>query len=590
MFMDPNDLSNLWPESPTTWSILKENSIDTLWPLQGPKQQLQVGSEVAQPVAAVESTQPGDNGNEEVDSEVAPTVAPVEFTQTDGNGNGNENVDSEVAPPIHAAAIQTDDKGKKVVDSEVTPSPLNHRKRPGASQAWDHFDLVWENKTRWAKCKYCPKKYKGYSSKKGTSNLLNHARKCTQSGSGDKPARETGKTKAKATVDLNREESNMSELERSNMKIARMIINRGYPLSMLANDLQPLQNLPVPERLKLDILFIFKEEKEKLRKSFTKFSSGHSNITVNLWKMTDTRIFCCLTSHLIDDGWKLKKMVLDFRTVTRQSISFWEVVDTLKRMLLEWNIGKKVCCITAVSSDEEVVEIVNHVKHWLCYDRGRKVFQINCFVHILDLLIQQGLHGVRDTFLKMINHLSSARDQTLKNKQLFGKAVEKARSKGVQVIYEDMPTNSSLNFEMLGSILGLRQVFLELLAIDSEYRNHPITEEDWDGATAIYNCLDVLYKAVGRFSESKCLTTNEYFPQVCNIYSKLQDIWEDNANPEILKPVADRMKVTINKFWEESVESLVIAVVLDPRFKFDIVKGWCEKIMGQHAEEECIKI
>lgn len=109
---------------------------------------------------------------------------------------------------------------------------------------------------------------------------------------------------------------------------------------MLANDLWPPQSLGVPERLKFDILCIYNEEKEQLRKSICKFLSGLSNITINLWKPTDTRIFCCLTLHLIDGASKLKKMVLYLKKVTRQSMSAWEVVDALKRMLLDRNIGK----------------------------------------------------------------------------------------------------------------------------------------------------------------------------------------------------------------------------------------------------------
>ncbi|KAJ0092242.1 hypothetical protein Patl1_26493 [Pistacia atlantica] len=391
--MDLTDFGDLWPPSPVTLSFCTESSIDIVWPPDRPEQ-LQVQSEVGPPLAAVASTQTDGNENETVDSEVAPPRL---------NGNGNENVDSEVAAPLAEVIsiqtdsfavvepIQTDDNGNEDVDSEVAP-PLTDRKRSRGSQAWDNFDLVTEDGIRWAKCKHCPKKYKGYSSKKGTSNLLNHMRKCTQSGGngdGDKPAHETRRTKAIAA--LNREESNVFDLEWSNMKVARMIINRGYPLCMLENDLRPPQNLQVPASLKLDILRIYNEEKEKLRGSFNKSLSGLSNITINLWKPADTRIFCCLTLHLIDDGWKLKKMVLNFKEVTRQSISVWEAVDTLKRMLLEWNIGKKVCCITAAHTDEEVVEIVNHVKHWLDCDRDRKLFQINCFVHILDFLIKEGL-------------------------------------------------------------------------------------------------------------------------------------------------------------------------------------------------------
>ncbi|XP_031273556.1 zinc finger BED domain-containing protein RICESLEEPER 1-like [Pistacia vera] len=577
--MDQIDFGDIWSPPPDTPIFYGESSIDidididiaSVWSPDRPEQ-LQVESAVAPPLATVESTQTDGNGNETVDSEVAPSLAAAESTKTDGNGNGNENVDSEVAPPLAAVVsiqtdsvavvkpIQTDDNGNEDVDSEVAP-PLTDRKRSRGSQAWDNFDLVTEDGIRWVKCKHCPKKYKGYSSKKGTSNLLNHMRKCTQSGGngdGDKPAHETGRTKAIAV--LNREENNV---------------------------FGPPQNHPPSATQNVDI---YNEKKKEMREIFNTFSSGLSSITINFWKPDDTIIFCCLTLHLIDDGWKLKKMVLDFKKVTREPKSVWDAVDALQRMLLEWNIGKKVCCITAAHTDKEVVEIVNQVKHLLYYGRDRKLFQINCFVHILDLLIKEGLQKVRDIYIKMKNHLFCFRDQSPQSRQLFTKAVEDARSKGIKVTSEDLPSDFPFNFDMLGRILGLRGVFLELLAINSDYGNYPITEEQWDDATVIYKCLELLNESARRFSESKCRTTNEYFPEVCNIYFKLQGIWEENSDSKILQSVALKMKVTLKIFWDESIESLAIAVILDPRFKFDIVKGWCKKIHGQDAEQECKRI
>ncbi|KAK1307979.1 hypothetical protein QJS10_CPA09g00982 [Acorus calamus] len=50
------------------------------------------------------------------------------------------------------------------------------------------------------------------------------------------------------------------------------------------------------------------------------------------------------------------------------------------------------------------------------------------------------------------------------------------------------------------------------------------------------------------------------------------------------------MKQKFNKYWEECSLMLAIAVVLDPRFKFDLVEYWYVKLYGDEASRYIMRV
>lgn len=101
------------------------------------------------------------------------------------------------------------------------------------------------------------------------------------------------------------------------MDIARMVIKHGYPLNIVEHEffeifvssLQPMFEFYSQDTVEVDVLAVYKEEKEKLSKSLDNLSRLFS-LTIDLHSYEDRKVtYCCLTLHFIDDGWELKKNI-----------------------------------------------------------------------------------------------------------------------------------------------------------------------------------------------------------------------------------------------------------------------------------------
>ncbi|KAL5848312.1 hypothetical protein ACOSQ4_006325 [Xanthoceras sorbifolium] len=486
------------------------------------------------------------------------------------------------------AQIDHDDMVSPVVEFS---SPVLPKRRKLVSKVWGVFTKVKGNDgMEWAICKHCNKTYDG-SSKKGTSNLLKHMEKCPKGTNGDGHKLE----KSGMTAPVVNNERNSFYQECNRLDVARMIIMYGCPWSVVeqdllensVNDMQPVCKLQSQNNFKADVLRIYRKEKEKLCRSFNK-ASGLFSFTINLWRHDCEIMYCCLTLHFINDDWELKKNVLAFKRVELGK-SYWDLFRTFRSILLDWNINKNVCSVTAQNSEEDD-KIVGAMKAWLAYQNSLpfkgKLFHVSCFVNILDLLLEVGFQEVRDVFHKIrrcISYVHSTPDNTLN----FRIAADYVRSEGKEVICEDISVSCTLNVQLLERVLGFRDAFDKLQIIDSSFTSNPLVEE-WDKATRICECLKVIDEAISSFSGSRCLTANLYFPKACNIYRNLCE-WEKIGNSNV-HLMASKMKMKFHMFWSKCNLVLAIAVILDPRFKFDIVERWYEKIYGQDAEKHCAGI
>ncbi|XP_031249043.1 zinc finger BED domain-containing protein RICESLEEPER 1-like isoform X1 [Pistacia vera] len=198
----------------------------------------------------------------------------------------------------------------------------------------------------------------------------------------------------------------------------------------------------------------------------------------------------------------------------------------------------------------------------------------------------------RDILDKASKILKCARMLSNENKLQY--AVEKAVSMGKTVTDRSVPTllvNFELlecNFELLEWVMEYKEAFCELEQIDPAFKSINFIEEDWDKATALYNCWKGIKDAASSLSDCKYNTANVYFPIVCDIFFKLCQ-WEKSDNRYVVK-IALGLKSCFDEYWSNSNLFLVITEILDPRFKMDVVELWYKMIYGYDAEAQFKKI
>ncbi|KAJ6304349.1 hypothetical protein OIU77_018087 [Salix suchowensis] len=458
----------------------------------------------------------------------------------------------------------------------------NKRRKP--SVVWGKFiRLVGENGEVLATCKDCKKTY-GAESKKGTSNLLKHLKKCLPSRQGEAEQNplilvETG---GSSTSVIQR--NSVINQERSRLDIVTMIINHGYPLDMVQHEffeifvknLQPMFALQSKVDVEANVLAICRQEKEKLIEYFDSLSCLMS-LSLELWSSNDKMMtYCCLTVHFIDDGWQLKKKILAFRNL-QYNYDTGTVHEFIKSVLAEWRINKNVHFILldiTPPKEHMIGELRSKVSDKAPLVHGH-LFCVPSYDQILSLLVQAGFSEIKSLLYKIRECIEYVNGSSL-GRQRFQEAVNNGSLHDKEMPFQDVPARWDTTFLMLERSSEFREAFNHLEQSDRDFKVN-LSAEEWNKATSICECLKELHKSTSNF-----LTTSEgYFLSVCDVYKNLLK-WEQSEHVYV-RSIANRMKGKFDEYWGEASLALGISVVLNPSFKLDLVEYGYEQIYGIDA-------
>ncbi|KAK9194343.1 hypothetical protein WN944_005048 [Citrus x changshan-huyou] len=309
-----------------------------------------------------------------------------------------------------------------------------------------------------------------------------------------------------------------------------------------------------------DILQFYNKEKEKLCRLLNKLSCRFS-LTIE-WCAN----CCLLVVHYINDGWDPMWKVISVQDVR---FPYSILLENMKRSCLDWQIDRDICMVITTGDN-----VISEINSWVC-ERGSLPFGGQ----------MMAIGGLVEILLTFVENLSSRtcdpvgitrcfRDvfkSTPSNKHKFRKiSAAKVKSMG----------NKTYGFEQLEIAVGLKKVLCELVNL---------TKEDWHKAAVAYEHIKALHDVACSLSESKCKTANAYFPKVCDIYMKLLQ-WERSEDDHVGEIALETREIFVNRYWMKYELILVIAAVLDPRFKMDIVQLWYKEIYASAALTHLEKI
>ncbi|XP_031272667.1 zinc finger BED domain-containing protein RICESLEEPER 1-like [Pistacia vera] len=429
------------------------------------------------------------------------------------------------------------------------------KRRKLKSKVWEDFTKYEDkNGKELAKCKHCKKDFVG-SSKSGTTHLKNHLKSCQGSRN---PGGVVDKEKEKSLIDP---ALNGSELVQ---KIIKCGLNA----------------------IKDDILDVYKQEKDKLHRYLHKLPSRF-NVTIErqfgLW---------FLTSWFIDDNWELKRIISLLGRYEDEVV--YEIV---RSWLVDWNMDKKLCSMARgelfnVFENEEVIKNINN---WF-NERGSLPFignfrsfslLLDKFGHIISLGALDRISG-NYILCKQSELLRYVRISSNVNK--FQSAISNAQSMGKTVISESVPPFGCLIDDAFEWVMNSKEAFCELEHIDPDFKSINFTKEEWDDATLLYNSWKVLKDLrddLWNSLEPK-QTANVYFPMVYHIFFKLLQLGK--SENLYYCQVASQFLSYFDQCWGNSNLILVIVVILDPRFKMNIVEHFYEEIYGNQVDTPFKKI
>ncbi|XP_031249795.1 zinc finger BED domain-containing protein RICESLEEPER 1-like [Pistacia vera] len=458
----------------------------------------------------------------------------------------------------------------ETVNPDVGRKSLSTKRRKLKSKVWEEFTKdKGEDGKEWAICKHCEKKLVG-SSKSGTTHLKNHLKSCRRK---TNPDGDTDKSSETSNYRLSSSsvvrEKTLNDQELNDSDITRMFIKHcwGTP-----------QN-----SIKASILNVLKEEKENLRRCFGK-QKCRFNLKIELFDK-DYRL---TVVHFIDDSWELKKKAIHFRCA-KDDRDFFE---TLKGSLSDdWKIDNNICSmVRGIGQDKEVTSEINS---WFSRQGSLpfagQLFAVDCLVDILKGYIWFGNMWGFDLATRM-GHTLDYICKTSSNKVKFQMAIDKAKSMGKKVTSQGLPPKSIIDkFELLEIAMGYKEAFSELEQMDPAFKLISLRKEEWGMATVMYECWEVLNNTNCSFNENKCVTANVYFAKVCDIFMKLLQ-WEKSEFWFVHDVGSYMREEFVEKYWNNCILVLIIAVILDPRFKMDTVERWFKKIYGSDTDAQLKKI
>ncbi|XP_073299335.1 zinc finger BED domain-containing protein DAYSLEEPER-like [Primulina huaijiensis] len=495
----------------------------------------------------------------------------------------------------------------KQTDSLDSDVKFNKRRKK-TSMVWDHFTIFTVNAdcVR-AFCNQCKKSFAYISGSKqaGTSHLKRHIalgicpvsrnnqdndqlgpstpspRSIISVNGTNRPRKRYQAGSKVANIYLNE--------DFCSREFVKMIIRHDYPLHMCQHSgfvdfvraLHPELNMTSVSDVEEQILRTYLREKQQILDLLNGIS-GHISLAIDFWTSNQSLVYVLLSGHFIDKDWKLQRRILNFVRIPfpDSDTVFNNVVASC---MADWNSEGKLLTITVDHSNANKNARGNlrrliSIKNSLILN-GQLIIN-SCYTRTLSSLAKDAIGCIKET-INMVRDCVKFVKTSEAHEERFNKLRLLLQVSSNKTLATDDLTKWNTTYDMLMAASELEQVFSCLDTIDPDYKLTPSTEE-WLQVKALCKYLEVLYEAASILTSPVYPTSNIFFHKVCGIQLKLM---EDYASPDFfLCHLSKRLLENFSRYWEDCYLVLAIAVVMDPRFKMQLVKFNFSRIYGVDAE------
>ncbi|WVZ04310.1 hypothetical protein V8G54_025116 [Vigna mungo] len=430
------------------------------------------------------------------------------------------------------------------IDSSLTENSK------GRSDVWGHFTKEEPYSEKKAKCNYCDNliKYLG-----GTSGMRNHLMRCKEN-----PNREACKRQKllSSSTEVSVSPSpTISKFDQnaSRMKLVKMFVKSELPFRFVEKEdfrdflwfLQPRFEVPSLTTLRREIWELYEEEKAKL-KMFLSKQCVRVCLTTNTWTSIQNLNYMSLTTHFIDNDWKLQKKILNFSQTTGHSGEL--IGKHVEACLNNWEL-KRVLSITvdnATANDVGVQYLKRRMLSWNCLVLKGDYVHMRCCAHILSLIVKDGLKEIKDSISKIRSAVKYVKFSPARFAR-FKACVEQEGISYEGIVCLDVETRWNSTYLMLEASLKYKDAFVLLDMQDKKFgiemakSNGGVPlEEDWEYARSILPFLKIFYDSTLRISSSSYVTSHMYMKEVFAIGKRIRQY--SKSDDVSIKLMAMRMK------------------------------------------------
>ena len=151
----------------------------------------------------------------------------------------------------------------------------------------------------------------------------------------------------------------------------------------------------------------------------------------------------------------------------------------------------------------------------------------------------------------------------------------------------DCRTTWNYTFLMLQVAIQYKEVFDRLSQRESQYKALP-SAHDWQMANEICQKLEIFYDVTLLFSGTSYPIANIFFPKACQIKLALMQ-WLNSSN-SVIHQMAASMVLKFDKYWGVISGVMAIDIVLDPRYKIDLLDYFFPQIYDDQSDCKIEKV
>ena len=214
---------------------------------------------------------------------------------------------------------------------------------------------------------------------------------------------------------------------------------------------------------------------------------------------------------------------------------------------------------------------------------------MRCAVHILNLIVKDGLVEIKQSISRIRNAVRYVRSSPARAHQ-FKVCVERERISSNCKVCLDVSTRWNSTYLMLETALVFQKPFDMMDDDDATYRTELESDdgvptwEDWQNAKVLARFLKKFYIATKKLLGSSYVASNGYVHDIVGILTCMND-WANESDPYV-KSMCRKMKEKFDKYYgnvDKTNFIVLIAAVLDPRYKMYVAKFFYKRLFGNDS-------
>lgn len=255
--------------------------------------------------------------------------------------------------------------------------------------------------------------------------------------------------------------------------------------------------------------------------------------------------------------------------------------DVLMKCLMDWHIDKNISTLTLdnCSTNDALITLMNRKLRGKKPLLGGKLLHMRCSAHILNLIVKDGLE-VMGSGIEKIRNSVAFWYATPKRHERFQEIAAQVNVECNKKLSLDCKTRWNSTYIMLSVAICYKEAFDRLAECERAYDFSP-SEDEWKFASEVCDRLKLFYEITELFSGTQYVTANDFFPKICAIRGHMSKWLE--CDDELIKSMSSHMITKFDKYWTDIHGLMAIAVVLDPRYKFGMLKACYTRLFGAQS-------